>query len=540
MKTALYARFSTSAQREQSLEDQFRVCEQIAERHGFAITARFSDKAISGGTANRPGYQRMLAAARRGEFDVIVSEDVSRLWRSMAEQAPRLAELHDLGIAVVTHDLDTRQETGSMMGAVLGAGAEQYRKEIGRRTRRGLEGNARNAKRTGGRAFGYRDGKVDPEQAHIVIEIFSRYRDGESALSIAADLNARRIPSPGANWNRDLRRRGGWVMSCIAGDPKRGIGILNNELYRGRIVWNRSRWIRSAADSKQRRQVQNPPLAWIVRQDESLRIIPEALWNAVKARQTQRADEIGTRVREGLKLRTAGRQPGYLFSGLLRCGVCGSNFQISNTRAYGCASRINGKARSNRLYVRRDVVEHVLLAEIKRDLSSPEIVEHVRKELTRRLRTPTPTVDARRVKQLEREIDNLVSAVASGALRTSPALAARLAEAEAELAALKAAPPDKAPVERLLPRLDELFLAKVRELEKAVERDVLRARQALISSIETPIPLHPENGVLVAEIGVKAPLPLVADGVSGILVAGARFLNSERVIEVSPPRRKSA
>lgn len=250
-------------------------------------------------------------------------------------------------------------------------------------------------------------------------------------------------------WNRDLRRRGGWVASCINSDPKRGIGILNNEIYRGRIVWNRSRWIRSASDSKKRRQVQNPPSSWIVRQDESLRIIPESLWDAVRARQAQRSAEIGERVRKGLKLRTAGRQPGYLFSGLLVCGVCGSNYTISNTRAYGCASWINGKACSNSIYVRRELVETLLLAEIKRDLSSPEIVEHVRKELTRRLRTPRPTVDQRRVKQLTQEIDNLVNAIATGALRNSPALAARLAEAEATLEKYKAAPPDKAPVERL-------------------------------------------------------------------------------------------
>lgn len=182
----------------------------------------------------------MLAAARRREFDVIVAEDTSRLWRNMAEQAPRLAELRDLGIAVGTHDLDTRQESSEILGAVSGAMSEQYRKEIGRRTRRGLEGNARNARRTGGRAYGYRtvggDLEIDAPAATIVREIFQRYADCESPLAIAADLNARRVTSPGSTWKRELRRRGGWVASCIAGAPKRGIGILNWDLYRGRIV----------------------------------------------------------------------------------------------------------------------------------------------------------------------------------------------------------------------------------------------------------------------------------------------------------------
>lgn len=86
---------------------------------------------MSGGTVHRPGYQAMLAAARKHEFDVIVAEDASRLWRNSAEQAQRLAELRDLGIHVVTHDLDTRQESAVLMGAITGAMAEHYRAEIG-------------------------------------------------------------------------------------------------------------------------------------------------------------------------------------------------------------------------------------------------------------------------------------------------------------------------------------------------------------------------------------------------------------------------
>src|SRR5262249_14988045 len=98
MKAALYARFSTDKQSEASIDDQFRVCERIAEREGFRIVARFSDAAVSGGTADRPGYQRLLRAARSHEIDVIVAEDSSRLWRELSEQWRALKELQDLGI----------------------------------------------------------------------------------------------------------------------------------------------------------------------------------------------------------------------------------------------------------------------------------------------------------------------------------------------------------------------------------------------------------------------------------------------------------
>jgi DNA invertase Pin-like site-specific DNA recombinase len=128
MRAALYARFSTDKQA--SMEDQLRVCRRIADLHGFEPTALFEDAAISGGTTQRRGYQSLLAAARRRDVDVIVAEDTSRLWRNMAEQSPRLAELRDLGVHVVTHDLDTRQESAEWMGAILGTG----HRPIGRRS----------------------------------------------------------------------------------------------------------------------------------------------------------------------------------------------------------------------------------------------------------------------------------------------------------------------------------------------------------------------------------------------------------------------
>jgi hypothetical protein len=132
-----------------------------------------------------------------------------------------------------------------------------------------------------------------------------------------------------------------------------------------------------------------------------------------------------------------------------------------------------------------------------------------------------PKVDQGRLRELEREVDNMVNAIASGALRGSPALAARLAAAESELSKLKEPAPDRAPIERLIPRIGERYLATVKEL-KTAERDPQRARMALFEALEEPITLHPENGVLVAEIAYRAPLPLVGN-VSENMVAGNRY-----------------
>src|SRR4029453_17480632 len=116
------------------------------------------------------------------------------------------------------------------------------------------------------RSFGYASAadagggqrKVDSEQAEVVRRIFRLYADGMSPRAIADTLNRERVPSPGSLWNRTKRRSGGWLASAIAGDVRRGLGVLNNALYCGDVIWNRLRWIRLSADSSKRRMVDNP------------------------------------------------------------------------------------------------------------------------------------------------------------------------------------------------------------------------------------------------------------------------------------------
>src|SRR6185437_8060393 len=457
MRAAIYARYSTDKQSENSIEDQYRVCERLAERCNFLVVAYFSDSAVSGGTTYRDGYQRLLVAARAKEFDVILAEDTSRLWRLMAEQAPRLAELHDLGVHVVTHDLDTRQENAAILGAVNGAMSEHYRQEIARRTRRGLEGRARAKQSTGGRAYGYvaaRDatsGKraIDPDQAEIVKRVFQMYAEGSNPREIAATLNSERVPSPGSSWNRQLRRRANWLHSAIAGDWSRGIGILNNQLYIGRVIWNRFRWVRSATDAKRRRYVQNPESEWVVHTDESLRIIPQALWDRVKARQRARSETIGATVRTGLRRAATrtGRKPSFLFSGLLKCGCCGANFVMTSRTHSSCATRTHGgkAACESMIRIKRSVVEPGLLAGIKEELLAPSIIAEVGRQVREivrqkgRERAAASDGSGRR-SVLEREIENLADAIASGGLKGSAVLADRLLRAEAELRRLQTAP----------------------------------------------------------------------------------------------------
>ncbi|NBC22419.1 MAG: recombinase family protein, partial [Gammaproteobacteria bacterium] len=128
------------------------------------------------------------------------------------------------------------------------------------KTHRGLRGRVEAGRSGGGNSYGYDvlkrlddDGSpatgertINPSQARIVERIFRAYAKGISPRAIAKTLNDEGIPAPSGK---------AWGSSTIHGNPKRGTGILNNELYIGRLVWNRLRYIK---DPETGRRVSRP------------------------------------------------------------------------------------------------------------------------------------------------------------------------------------------------------------------------------------------------------------------------------------------
>jgi DNA invertase Pin-like site-specific DNA recombinase len=243
MRAVIYARYSTEQQREASIDDQVRECKRLAVAQGSPVVDVFQDRGISAGTAQRPGYQAMLEAARRHEFDLILVEDVSRLWRSGAEFGPRAAELSDLGVHLLTLvGDDTRRDGWGLMLAIKQAMAEHARREISYRTRRGLEGLALAGKPTGGRVYGFSGGQIEPAEAARVQQMFELAAAGMSQSHIAAQLNREGVPTV---------RGGRWSQSTVS-------GILRNARYAGRVEWGRTSYRGTAADSARRRRIRRP------------------------------------------------------------------------------------------------------------------------------------------------------------------------------------------------------------------------------------------------------------------------------------------
>jgi site-specific DNA recombinase len=188
----------------------------------------------------------------------------------------------------------------------------------------------------------------------------------------ASGQSTRRRPRPcAAGLNRDGiegPRRTAWGASTIYGNWRRGTGLLNNELYVGRLVWNRQRFIKDP-ETGRRQARPNPPEEWVVEDVPALRILDDALWDEVKTRQKATRSTVV----ENREVRSErARRPVYLFSGLLRCGPCGGGYVLVGARHYGCANSRNRGTCTNRLTIRRDVLEATVLDGLREHLMHPD------------------------------------------------------------------------------------------------------------------------------------------------------------------------
>lgn len=134
-KAAIYARYSTDLQSDSSIEDQFRVCRRMIEGHGWREAAAYADAAISGASLLRPDYQRLLADARAGFFDVVVAEGLDRFSRDQEHIAAFYKQMTFHGIPVVTV---AEGEISELHIGLKGTMSALYLKDLAQKTHRGL------------------------------------------------------------------------------------------------------------------------------------------------------------------------------------------------------------------------------------------------------------------------------------------------------------------------------------------------------------------------------------------------------------------
>ena len=555
-RVALYARYSSDNQREASIEDQFRICREHAKRESWKVVAAYKDAGVSGASMIlRPGIQTLLQDAQRGEFDLVLAEALDRISRDQADVATLFKHLQFAGVPIVTL---AEGEISELHVGLKGTMNALFLKDLAAKTHRGLRGRVELGKAGGGISYGYRvtkkldaqgepirgDREIDEAQAVVIRRIFEQFGSGVGPRTIARELNAERIPGPDGSL---------WIETTIRGHAKRGSGIINNELYVGRLVWNRQRYIKDPRTGRRVSRL-NPESAWIVAEVPELRIVDDRLWQMAKKRQRDIAEKYASAiaaVQEAHANRLNGlHRPKGLLSGLIRCGVCGGPYSIRGQDRYACSAHVSNGSCTNGRSISRTKLEERVLAGLKDRMMAPEVAEEAMRayaEETNRLnREHRANGNGWRAEliKVEKAIRGIIAAIEEGLYQ--PLMKHRLEELErqkAELATRLGTLP--AGVPDILPNVSGLYRKKVQRLAAAlnVPRDQAEAAEAIRGLIEKitlqPGPqrgeidatLHGELGTILQWIGAQAigtnkktDIPAAqAAGMSVSVVAGAGF-----------------
>ena len=215
MRIAIYARFSSHSQTEQSIEGQLKVCHEYAAANDHVVVATYIDRAQSGTTDSRAEFQRMIADSDKHLFDAVLVYQLDRFARNRYDSAINKAKLKKNGVRVISAKENiTDDASGILVEGVLESMAEYYSAELSQKVRRGMDINAQKCLSFGGRpGLGFKVDsekhfQIDPETAPIVREIFERYAEGETVADIVRDLNARQIKTlQGNTFNKNSLTR---------------------------------------------------------------------------------------------------------------------------------------------------------------------------------------------------------------------------------------------------------------------------------------------------------------------------------------------
>jgi site-specific DNA recombinase len=412
MRVSIYARYSSDKQREASIEDQVRLCEERAAREGWRVVKRYTDHAISGASLVRTGIQALMQDAQSGKFDLVLTESLDRISRDQEDIAGLYKRLRFAGVKIYTL---SEGEIAELHIGFTGTMSALYLKSLGEKTWRGQSGRVRSGKSGGGNCYGYDvvkklnkagepehgERRVNDEEAAIISYIFNEYATGKSPTVTAHALNKRNIPGPAGK---------AWGPSTINGNWRRGTGILNNELYIGRLVWNRLAYIKNP-DTGKRVSRLNKKSALIITDVPELRIIDQDLWERVKERQQDLRKLPSFHERQ---------RPRMLLSYLLKCSCCGGGFSKVSQTHYGCSTARNKGTCDNRLTVRQEMLEGLVIGALQSRLMDPALLAEFCDEYTRhmnRLRTErNASLGAARgeLARLAKQRENIIQAIKDG------------------------------------------------------------------------------------------------------------------------------
>ena len=192
----IYARYSSSNQREESIDGQVRECRAFAERNGYRIIREYTDSALSGKTDRRPGFQQMIADSSARSFQIVIVWKLDRFARDRYDAAVYRKKLRDNGVKLLSAmEGITDSPEGIILEGLLESMAEYYSANLAENIKRGQYDSALKRKVIASCPLGYRKAKdgtyeIDPATAPIVQRIFREFTSGVNRQQIIDGLNA--------------------------------------------------------------------------------------------------------------------------------------------------------------------------------------------------------------------------------------------------------------------------------------------------------------------------------------------------------------
>jgi DNA invertase Pin-like site-specific DNA recombinase len=419
LRAGTYLRKSTDKQ-EQSIDRQRGQVATYAAARGYRVVQEYVDEGIAGDVFDRrPGFQKLLAAAARHEFDVILVDEPSRLSRqNVIELIEKvIAPLRRSGVKIDTVSkgpLDYESMAGIIMMTVHAHQSAEEPRELSRRTLGEMVKRA-----LAGKWFGWlcpyglrivRD--VDPatgkvtdrrcvfgpeEEVRAVRFLFDAVANrGWKPWRCCRELEARGVKPPAGNGYGRNKAEGRWNVPTVR-------NMLRNPKYVGDLPWNQtakgkfSAWeagtVKQNPSANVNRQVRRNAAADVI-------IIPDLIPPIIDRDTFARAQAALARGK-GQTSPRAGAS--YLFTHLLVCGDCHGYLrgkQLRGRKGYVCGRyKEYGAKACSRNTVLEAQIKETIFAALKDDILSPARLDAVEAEMTRRLEAERSSGEADRIKK---------------------------------------------------------------------------------------------------------------------------------------------
>lgn len=390
---AIYARYSSHAQRDCSIEQQMQECTAKAVELGLTVVHEYSDRAVSGKTDNRPSFQKMLKDADKGKFQYLIAWKSNRLGRNMLNAMVNEERLLEAGVKCiyVEEDFDDSAAGRFALRSMMNVN-QFYSENMAEDIQRGLRDSANECKCLGAMPYGYQKGddgryEIYEPEAEIVREVYNRVANGEMFVSIAEDLNSRGI------YKRKGKQKTKWGKSSFQ-------NLIHNEKYKGIYKWND-----------------------IVISGGMPRIIDDELFEKVQRVTTTKKNPYSNarrRTNNGL----------YLLTGKVFCGKCGSRMVGISGLGKGGDQYFYYACQKKRLQhtcdkenIRRETLEAEVARAIRVHILNDEVIDWIADQAAEFSKKAVANTDLSllyaQLSDTERSISNIMKAIEAGIITES-------------------------------------------------------------------------------------------------------------------------